>query len=145
MGIHLKHTRAASYIAIPTPSTHGEWHSRWFYLCNDNIRPFTAYTGSVIGETKENWKWGVSKDDMAGINKHVAAITHLKEKGLDGAMVVRSYHHWRFAPLMYKVLPDSRVVGGTVMVEELLPEEGEGGAGSQCHRMPRMAASEDAS
>lgn len=86
------------------------------------------FTGRLIDETPECWRWGIGKDDRRAADASIATIAHLKGRGLDGAGVIGSYHRRRFAPLMvhslpiFKVSASIRVVGLTVMAVEPLPD-----------------------
>lgn len=129
VGIHLKGTRAQEYIPTSAPSTNQGWHQRWFYIRNDTVHPFPAYTGRRIEEQPDQWRWGVAKDSKEGVPYALEAIRALRDVGLTAAVVVGSYHHRRYAPLMarsvplFLVGPDRRIVGDTVMAADLLDND----------------------
>lgn len=71
----------------------------------------------------------MGKDDRKSVHEAVAAMAYLKELNVNGVVVVGSYHQRWYAPLMarsypmYRMMPELRVVGDTVMASGLLPDE----------------------
>ena len=43
-----------------------------------------TFSGCIIEEVPESWKWGVSNKDKKKIKDHLAALQILKERGREG-------------------------------------------------------------
>ena len=43
------------------------WHSHWFYLKNDTATPLPEFTGRLIEEAPNSWRWGVPEKDKKKI------------------------------------------------------------------------------
>ena len=85
-----------------------------------------VFSGRIIEEVPESWKWGVSDKDKKKIKDHLAALQILKERGVNGSGIIGAYHMRRVAPLMARALPLHQMVPGasfegTVLVDEALP------------------------
>jgi hypothetical protein len=76
----------------------------------------------VIEVVPESWGWGVPTKDVKRIANHLTAIKVLREVGVKGSRVIRTYHARRMVPLMARVLlmhhmiPIARLEG-TVLAE----------------------------
>jgi len=46
------------YIPVGLTSNHARWDSQWFYLRNDDDL-LLAYTGCLISERPDHWRYGV--------------------------------------------------------------------------------------
>ena len=50
-------------MAIPLRRAHKEWHKLWFYLKNDDAAPLLVFTGHLIEEAPDTWRYDpVSKE-----------------------------------------------------------------------------------
>jgi hypothetical protein len=92
-------------MSLKLVSSNKGWHSQWFYLKNSTATPFLAYSSHGIFKALEEWKWGISTNDLSKIDNHLAAIKVLKTHGLKGARVIGEYHVMEVAPLMRHTLP----------------------------------------
>ena len=50
------------------------WHSHWVYLKNYTTAPLPEFTGRLIEEAPDLWKWGVLDKDKKKIKDHLAAL-----------------------------------------------------------------------
>ena len=101
-------------------------HSHWFYIKDDVAAPLPVFSGRIIEEVPESWKWGVLDKAKKKIKDHLAALQILKERGMKGSGIIGAYHTWRVAPLMSCALPLYLMVlgaslEGTALVDEVLP------------------------
>ena len=55
------------------------WHSHWFYVKDDVVAPLPMFSGCIIEEVPESWKWGVLDKEKKKIKDHLAALQILKE------------------------------------------------------------------
>ena len=105
------------------------WHSHWFYVKDDVAAPLPAFSGRIIKEVLESWKWGVPNKAKKKIKDHLAALQILKERGVKGSGIISAYHTWRVSLLMSRALPlylmvPRALLEGTALVDEaLLPTE----------------------
>ena len=88
--------------------------------------PLPKYSGHLIEEAPESWKWGVLTKEKKHITDLLAALHTLKNRGVKGWRIIGAYHARRVAPLMARALPLHRMVPGvsfegTVLVDEALP------------------------
>ena len=102
------------------------WHSHWFYVKDDVAAPLLVFSGRIIEEVPEPWKWGVPDKDKKKIQDPLATIRILKERGVKGSGIIGTYHMRRVVPLMAHALPLYQMVPeasleGTVLVDEVLP------------------------
>ena len=58
------------------------WHSHWFYVKDDAAAPLPAFSGRIIEEVPEPWKWGVPDKDKKRIKDHLAFLQILKARGM---------------------------------------------------------------
>ena len=85
-----------------------------------------VFSGRIIEEVLESWKWGVPDKDKKKIKDHLTALQILKERGVKGSGIIGAHHMRRVAPLMVRALPLHQMVPGaslegTVLVNEALP------------------------
>ena len=102
------------------------WHSHWFYVKDDAAAPLPAFSGRIVEEVLESWKWGVPDKDKKRIKDHLAVLRILKERGVKGPGIIGAYHTRRVAPLMSRALPLYLIAPrasfeGTALVDEALP------------------------
>ena len=91
--------------------------------------PLPEFTGRLIEEALDSWKWGVPEKDKKKIQDHLTAICILKERGLKGLGIIRAYHARRVPSLMRRVLPlyvmasEASFVGTVLAEGALSPSE----------------------
>ena len=121
VSIRLWGSCASKYMSIPLSKSNKGWHKLWFYLKNDAATPLSIFTGRLIEEVLEVWRYGPIEKEQKRLGDMLKAIVTLKRRGLRGTDVIRAYHIRRLAPLMacallmYKMTPNS-TPKGTVMV-----------------------------
>ena len=128
--IHLRGTRLSEYMSIPLSKSNKGWHKLWFYLRIDAVAPLPIFTGRLIEEAPDAWRYGPIAKEQKRLDDLLKAITTLKGRRLRRTGVVGAYHVRRLAPLMaralpmYKMTPDS-ASKGTVMIAGEVPNVGE--------------------
>ena len=125
-GISLRNNQVNEYPPMHLSTSNKEWHLHWFYVKDDVAAPLPAFSGRIIEEVLESWKWGVPDKDKKKIKDHLAALQILKERGMKGSGIISAYHMRRVALLMARALPLHHMVPGaslkgTVLVIETLP------------------------
>ena len=88
--------------------------------------PLPKYSGRLIEEAPESWKWGVMTKEKKHITDFLATLHTLKDRGMKGSGIIGAYHVRRVAPLVARALPLHQMVPGvplegTVLVDEALP------------------------
>ena len=88
--------------------------------------PLPKYSGRLIEEAPESWKWGVLTKEKKHITDLLITLHTLKDWGVKGSGIIGAYHTRRVALLMARALPLHRMVPrvsfeGTVLVDEALP------------------------
>lgn len=79
------------------------WHSKWFYLWRSDP-PLPVFTADLPAAQPKKWsEWGLPVEDRKKIDSHLAVITVLREKGINGARVIGGYKR-RVAPPMKRML-----------------------------------------
>ena len=63
VGIHLHNNRVNEYPSMRLSTSNKGWHSHWFYVKDDVSTPLPAFSGRIIKEVPESWKWGVPDKD----------------------------------------------------------------------------------
>ena len=66
-GIHLCNNRVNEYPSMRLSTSNKGWHSHWFYVKDDAAAPLPAFSGHIIEEVPELWKWGVLDKDKKKI------------------------------------------------------------------------------
>ena len=84
-------------------SYHAWWDSQWFYLRNDDDL-FPAYTGCLISERPDHWKYGVIQTHQSWLCPILDALKKLHEEGLTAALVLWAVHNRQVLPLMSRPL-----------------------------------------
>ena len=72
--------------------------------------PLPKYSGRLIEEAPESWKWGVLTKEKKHITDLLAALHALKDWGVKGPGIIDAYHARRVAPLMARTLTLHRMV-----------------------------------
>ena len=90
--IHLRNNRVNEYPSMRLSSSNKGWHSYWFYVKDDVAAPLPAFSGRIIEEVPESWKWGVPDKDKKKIKDHLATLQILKERGVKGSGIIGAYH-----------------------------------------------------
>ena len=122
--IHLRGSRVSEYMSIPLSKSNKGWHKLWFYLKNNTAAPLPIFTGRLLEEVPEVWRYGAIEKEQKRLGSLLKAIVTLKRHGLRVTGVIGSYHVRRVASLMacalpmYKMTPDS-TPEGTVMVVDV--------------------------
>ena len=98
-----KSERPREYIPVGLTSNHAGWDSQRFYLQNDEDL-LSAYTGRLISERSEHWKYGVIQAHQSWLDPLLGALKKLREEGLTAALVLSAVHHRRILPLMSRPL-----------------------------------------
>ena len=88
--------------------------------------PLPAFSGRIIEEVPESWKWGVPDKDKKKIKDHITTLQILKERCMKGSGIIGAYHMRRVVLLMARVLPLHQMaprasLKGMVLVDEALP------------------------
>ena len=92
-------------------SNNADWEKGWFYLRNDGDR-LPAYTGKVLTERPEGWRYGVSSPEQRERLAPLAtAVRSLAELGLTVAAVITNFHQQWVVPLMERALPIFKMTG----------------------------------
>jgi len=98
-----KAEKPREYVPVGLTSNHARWDSQWFYLRNDDdLLP--AYTGRLISERLDHWKYGVVQAHQSRLDPILDALKKLREEGLTAALVLSVVHHRRVLPLMSRPL-----------------------------------------
>ena len=45
-------------MSIPLSKSNKGWHKLWFYLKNDDTAPLSIFTGRLIEEAPDVWRYG---------------------------------------------------------------------------------------
>ena len=119
--IRLQGSRSLEYMSIPLSKSNKGWHKIWFYLRNDAAPPLPIFTGRLIKEAPDVWRYGPIGREQKRLGDLLKAITTLKGHGLCGTNIVGAYHVRRLAPLMVRALPMYKMTSnstpeGTMMV-----------------------------
>jgi hypothetical protein len=56
--IRLQSSQASKYMPIPLRKSNKGWHKFWFYLKNDDATPLPIFSGRVIKEALDVWRYG---------------------------------------------------------------------------------------
>jgi len=91
-----KSERPREYIPVGLTSNHARWDS---HLRNDDDL-FPAYTGRLISERPDHWRYGVVQAHQPRLDPILDALKKLREEGLTAALVLSAVHHRRVLPLM---------------------------------------------
>jgi hypothetical protein len=91
--------RGDLYIPAQLISSNSGWHDGWFYLRNDDGR-LPKFSGQVLMSRRENWSYGVVKEDKPKLQPLLNALRKLHLRGLTASMVAAAFHHRRVLPLM---------------------------------------------
>ena len=111
---------------IPLSKSNKGWHKLWFYLRNDAAAPLPIFTGRLIEEAPDAWRYGPIAKEQKRLGDLLKAIMTLKGHGLHVTGVVGAYHIRRLVPLMaralpmYKMTPDSTPEGMVMVAYEAL-------------------------
>ena len=65
--IHLRNNRVNEYPSMRLLTSNKGWHSQWFYIKDDAAAPLPVFSGCIIEEVLESWKWGVLDKDKKKI------------------------------------------------------------------------------
>ena len=65
--IHLCNNRVNEYPSMRLSTSNKGWHSHWFYVKDDAVAPLPAFSGRIVKEVLEPWKWGVLDKDKKKI------------------------------------------------------------------------------
>ena len=68
----------------------------WFYVKDNVAAPLPAFSGRIIEEVLESWKWGVPDKAKKKIKDHLVALQILKERGVKGSRIIGAYHMRRW-------------------------------------------------
>ena len=79
-------------MSIPLSMSYKGWHKLWFYLRNDAIAPLSIFTGRLIEEEPDVWRYRTIEKEQKRLGDLLKAIATLKGHGLHGTSVVRAYH-----------------------------------------------------
>jgi len=128
--IHLWGNRASEYMSIPLSNSNKGWHKIWFYLRNDAAPPLPIFTGRLIKEAPDVWRYGPIGREQERLGDLLKAIVTLKGHGLHGTSAIGAYHVRRLASLMARALPMYKMTTdfapeGTVMVADEAQSVGE--------------------
>jgi hypothetical protein len=95
--------RGELYILAQLILPNSGWHDSWFYLRNDDSR-LPRFSGQVLMSHKENWSYGVIKEDKPKLQPLLDALRKLPQHGLTAGMVATAFHRRRVLPLMQRQL-----------------------------------------
>jgi len=113
-------------MSTPLLKSNKGWHKLWFYLRNDDDDPLSIFTGRLIEEALDVWRYGPVVKEQKRLYDLLKAIVTLKGHGLHGTGVIEAYHVRRLAPLMvhalpmWKMTPDSMPKGTVMVADEAL-------------------------
>ena len=93
------------YMSIPLLKSNKGWHKLWFYLRNDAIAPLPIFTGRLIEEAPDLWRYGTIEKEQKRLGDLLKAIATPKGHGLRGTDVIGAYHVRKLVPLMARTLP----------------------------------------
>ena len=65
--IHLRNNQVNEYPSMHMSTSNKGWHSHWVYFKDDDVAPLPAFSGHIIEEVLEPWKWGVPDKDKKKI------------------------------------------------------------------------------
>jgi len=98
-----KTEKPREYIPVGLTSNHAGSDSQCFYLQNNNdLLP--AYTGRLISERPDHWRYGVVQTHQPQLDPILDALKKLREEGLTAALVLSAVHHRRILPFMSQPL-----------------------------------------
>ena len=114
-------SRASEYMSIPLSKSNKGWHKLWFYLKNDATAPLPIFTGHLIEEVPEVWRFKPIGREQKRLSDLLKAIMTLKRRGLRRTSIIGAYHVRRLASLMARAIPMYKMTSdsapeGTVMV-----------------------------
>jgi len=98
-----KSEKPREYIPVGLTSNHAGWDSQCFYLWNDDDL-LHAYTGRLISECPDHWKYGVVQAHQPRLDPLLDALKKLREEGLTAALVHSVVHHRRVLLFMSRLL-----------------------------------------
>lgn len=64
--VHLRRSRAMKYMQIE-PRWNTKWHCHWFYMKNDPVAPFPAFSGCLVEVAPDWWHWGPLQRRRSGL------------------------------------------------------------------------------
>ena len=88
VSIHLRGSWSSEYMSIPLSKSNKGWHKLWFYLRNDAIAPLPIFTGRLIEEAPDLWRYGTIEKEQKRLRDLLKAIATLKGHGLRGTGVI---------------------------------------------------------
>jgi len=65
--IHLINNQVNEYPLMCLSTSNKGWHLLWFYVKDDAAAPLPAFSGRIVEEVLESWKWGVPDKDKKKI------------------------------------------------------------------------------
>jgi hypothetical protein len=89
----MKQGQGNKYILSLLTSSNSDLHKGWFYLKNDPEHALPKFTGNSISQAPRSWTDRPPKAEQERMLKeHWAALTRLREAGVDLAIVIGQYH-----------------------------------------------------
>ena len=113
-------------MSIPLSKSNKGRYKLWFYLRNDDAAPLPIFTGRLIEEAPDAWRYGPIAKEQKRLGDLLKAIATLKGHDPRGTGIVGAYHVRRLAPLMtrtllmYKMTSDSTLEGTVMVASEAL-------------------------
>lgn len=86
------------YFDLPMPTSMKGWRSRWFFVKNEGEDPLPAFTGRPPVPF-HNWGYGVAARDRKKLDDLLPVIQQLREQGLTGVHLLRTFFSRRIQPL----------------------------------------------
>ena len=75
---------------IPLSKSNKGWHKLWFYLRNNAATPLSIFTGHLIEEAPDAWRYGPIAKEQKRLGDLLKAITTLKGHDLCGTGIIRA-------------------------------------------------------
>jgi hypothetical protein len=122
--LQLRQERSNLYIPAKLSKLNKGWQEWWFYLRNDDVG-LPPFTGKVVTDRPEFWRWGVQSADQPRLQALLDALQELRGHGLTAAGVVAAFHRRRVLPLMARRLqldemtPETNIEGSRMSSEIL--------------------------
>jgi hypothetical protein len=102
--IRLQRPRASKYLSIPPRKSDKGWWQSWFYLRNNDIVPMSVFSGRLIEEAPNKWRYKLIVEEQQRLGDLLRAIETLKGTDFHEVGVIGAYHIRRLAPLMARKL-----------------------------------------
>jgi hypothetical protein len=99
----------AEWIDTDLPNNTAGWRSEWFYIA-DQIPGIPRHTSHKPAKISE-WDLGLSTCELEDLNGVLELVSDMKERGVTGAVVERSFYRRMIQPIKDRVHPRVSIAG----------------------------------